>query len=94
MTVKKRDRAGRQVFLFSLGLSLFLLLTALGIVTVDYQGRRLSFGDNTPPFHVTDKPGGGTELEIRVLGTKTELDITKFDEMWKFLCDFSCIPHK
>ncbi len=82
------------MFLFSLGLSLFLLLTVLGIVTVDYQGRRLSFGDSTPPFCVTDKPGGGTELEIRLLGTETELDITKFDEFLKFLCDFGCIPHK
>ncbi len=82
------------MFLCSLGVSMFFLLTALGLATVDYQGRRLSFGDSTPPIHVEDKPGGGAELEIKLLGLDKRVDVTKLDEFWDFLCDFGCIPHK
>ncbi len=92
--MRKRDPKGRRTFLFSLGASLFLLITVLGIATVDYQGRRLSFGDDTLPLHVEDRPGGGTDLEVKLLGIDKRVDITKIDEFWNFLLDFGCIPHK
>ncbi len=81
------------MFLFSLGMSLFFLLTAGGIVAVDQQGRRLSFGDSVPAFRTVDLPGDKTALEIRLLGRETQVDITKIDKFWNFLLDFSCIPH-
>ena len=34
----------RRAFFLALGISLFLFITAVGFVVVDYQGRRLSFG--------------------------------------------------
>lgn len=90
----KKDRSGRQVFLFTLGLALFVLIAAAGIVMVDWQGRSLSFGDSAPPFQVEDKPGGGKELDIKLLGREEQVDITGLDNFFNFLCDFSCIPHK
>ena len=87
-------RKKRQPFLFSLGISLFLLLTAAGLLTVDYQGRRLSFGDDDLPFQKTPLPGGRTALQIKVMGTEEKIDITELEKIYHFLLDFSCIPHR
>lgn len=92
--MKKKGSEGRRAFLCSLGVTLSLLILGAGIVTVDYQGRRLSFGDADPPVAVLDKPGGGAELEIKLLGMEKQVDITELDEFWDFLRDFGCIPHK
>lgn len=88
--MKKKNR---QTFLFSLGISLFLFLTAAGIVTVDYQGRRLSFGDDALPFQTVDLPGDRTALEIRLLGWEGSADVTQLRKIWDLFLDFSCIPH-
>ena len=40
----------RRAFFLALGISLFLFITAVGFVVVDYQGRRLSFGESQPPL--------------------------------------------
>lgn len=87
------ERKKRQPFLLSLGISLFLLLTVAGIVTVDYQGRRLSFGDNDMPFQKIEVGNGKTELQIKLLGVEKRVDITEIDNFFDFLLDFSCIPH-
>ncbi len=92
--MKKQDPKGRRAFLLSLGISLFLLLTAAGLVAVDWQGRSLSFGDDDPPFRVVDGPGDKTELEVKLLGAEGRVDITKLNDFFDFLCDFGCIPHK
>lgn len=86
-------KKSRQPFLYSLGISLFLLLTVAGLLTVDYQGRRLSFGDNDLPFEKQDMPGGKTELQIKLLGLEKRVNITEIDKFCNFLLDFSCIPH-
>ncbi len=88
--MKKKNR---QPFFYSLGISLFLLLTVAGLLTVDYQGRRLSFGDNDLPFEKLDMPGGKTELQIKLLGLEKRVNITEIDKFCNFLLDFSCIPH-
>ncbi len=88
--MKKQER---RIFLFTLGLCLFLFLTAAGIVTVDVRGRRLSFGDDTPAFRTVDAAGDRTMLEIRLLGHEGSWDVTEIDKFWKFLLDFGCIPH-
>lgn len=92
--MKRKDKTSGRLFWCSLGMSLSLLLAVGGIVVVDYQGRRLSFGDDTPPFRVADKPGNRVELEMDLLGVEKAWDVTGIDEFWKFLCDFGCIPHK
>ena len=88
------EKKKRKPFWFALGLSLFLFLTAAGFVAVDYQGRKMSFGDSQPPFHVEETADGRAELEIKVFGMEKTMDVTKIDEIWHFVCDFSCIPYK
>ncbi len=90
----KKDKSERQVFLFSLGLALFFLIAFTGIVMVDWQGRSLSFGDTSPPFQIEDRPGGGKELDVKLLGREAQVDITGLGNFFNFLCDFCCIPHK
>lgn len=92
--MKKQDRPAKRTFLISLGTALFLLLTAAGFITVDYQGRRLSFGDDALPLEVVDKPGGGKELDVRLMGLETQVDVTVLSDFFDFLCDFGCIPHR
>ena len=48
----------RRAFFLALGISLFLFITAVGFVVVDYQGRRLSFGESQPPLWLRRLPGG------------------------------------
>lgn len=94
MKKKGKEKREKKIFWFSLGISLFLFLTAAGLLTVDCRGRSLSFGDNTPPFSAVRTIDGGTDLKIRLLGVDTSVDITEIYKFWNFLLDFSCIPHK
>lgn len=87
------DKKNRRIFWLSMGFSLFVLLTLTGFVAVDYQGRRLSFGDSTPPVHVDRLENGEARLEIKAFGMEKSWDFTKVDEFFDFLCEFGCIPH-
>ena len=85
---RKRTWFGR-----SFGLSLFALLTAAGCVVVDYQGRKLSFGDDRPPLEVEELPGGRAQLAVRLFGVDTQVDFTQGDKVVDLLLDFLCLPH-
>lgn len=74
-------------------MTLFLLLTAAGLIAVDSRGRQLTFGEEAPAFRKISLPAGKTGLEIRLFGQETTVDITKMDEFFGFLLDFGCIPH-
>lgn len=89
---KKRQKAGRT-FLLSFTAALCLLILVLGALTVDYQGRRMSFGDDTPPFQVIGRENGNADLSMKLFGKEARVDFTFFNNLWNFLCDFSCIPH-
>ena len=60
----------RRAFFLALGISLFLFITAVGFVVVDYQGRRLSFGESQPPLWLRRLPGGRYTLEVDLLGVE------------------------
>lgn len=65
----------------------------IGVVTVDFRGRQLSFGDDTPPLEKITDENGSVTLRVKLLGIDTDTDITKIDRIWKLFLDFSCIPH-
>lgn len=90
----RHSRAERRVFLCSLGVTLCILILVIGLVAVDYQGRRLSFGDTAPPLEKAMSPDGGTRLVMRAFGFQGSLDITWLEKIWNFFLDFSCIPHR
>jgi len=56
--------------LCSRALSFYL---GIGFVLVDYQGRKLSFGDDQPPFQVVEHQDGTADLKIKLMGKETEL---------------------
>ena len=84
----------RRIFFLALGISLFLFITAVGFVVVDYQGRRLSFGDEQPPFQVEQLPNGKACLQVKLFGLNASWDVTSASRAWEAICDFCCIPHK
>ena len=84
----------RRIFVISLGFSLTVLLTVVGCVIVDYQGRRMSFGEDDPPFHIESQSDGRAQLEVHVLGVETELDFTGPAQVLNLLRDFFCLPQK
>ncbi len=86
-------REERRAFWFSLALSLFVFMTAAGLLVVDYQGRKLSFGDSTPPVAL-DRQSDPPKLHIKAFGIEEDIDATGLDSAIDFLCDFGCIPHK
>ena len=84
----------RRAFFLALGISLFLFITAVGFVVVDYQGRRLSFGDEQPPFQVEQLSNGKACLRVKLFGLNASWDVTSANRAWEAICDFCCIPHK
>ena len=64
-----------------------------GFVVVDYQGRRLSFGESQPPLWLRRLPGGRYTLEVDLLGVEASLDATGLGRARDFLLDFLCLPH-
>ena len=90
---KNSKREERRVFWFSLALSLFVFLTVVGLVTVDYQGRKLSFGDSTPPIAL-DRQSDPPQLRIKVFGVEENYDAAKLEKALDFLWDFGCLPHR
>lgn len=90
----RRSRAERRVFLCSLGVTLCVLILVFGLITVDYQGRRLSFGDADLPLEKAVAADGKTRLTVRAFGLQGSFDITELEKFWHFFLDFSCIPHR
>ena len=89
-----RSRAERRVFLCSLGVTLCVLILLFGLIAVDYQGRRLSFGDTELPLEKAVTADGKTQLTVRAFGLQGSFDITELEKFWNFFLDFSCIPHR
>ncbi|WP_322169517.1 hypothetical protein [Acutalibacter caecimuris] len=86
----KRDR---RAFWFGLGLGLFVFLTGAGVLMVDYQGRKLSFGDSTPVARL-DRGGTRTTLTVKAFGGERSWDVTGAGEMWKTVRAFLCLPEE
>lgn len=86
-------RARHHTFFLAFAISLFVLLTSAGCLVVDYQGRRLSFGEDQPPLQVRRLPGGRSALEVDLFGLEASLDFTAAGRAWDFLLDFLCLPH-
>ena len=84
----------KHTFALSLALSLFVFLTLAGCAIVDAQGRRLSFGDEQPPFQVEQLSNGKASLGARRFGRDAAWDATSASRAWDAVCDFCCIPHK
>ena len=80
-------------FWLGFGITMFVLITGLGLLKVDYEGRKLSFGDDTPVAKV-ERTAYGTELKVKACGRKGPWDVTGLDRAWEFICDFGCIPHE
>ena len=83
----------RRPFWMALGITLFLLILVCGLVLVDYEGRKLSLGDNHPPRPVIHLPGDRARLSVKTLGWEGSWDITTLDRAFDFICDFCCLPH-
>lgn len=86
-------RKERRAFWFGLGIGLFVFITAAGLLVVDYQGRKLSFGDSTPPVSL-DRQSDPPRLRVKAFGVEESWDASKIKEAMDFLCDFGCLPHK
>lgn len=92
MDVGSRQKE-RRAFWFGLGIGLFVFMTAAGLIVVDYQGRKLSFGDSAPPISL-DRQSNPPRLQVKVFGVEESWDASKIKEAMDFLCDFGCLPHK
>ena len=47
-----------RAFWMGFGVSIFVFLTGAGLLMVDYEGRKLSFGDDAPIARVERGPDG------------------------------------
>lgn len=60
---------------------------------VDANGRKMSFGDDSPPFEVIEY-GNNAQLKVNAFSSKKSMDITKLHDLWIRILDFCCIPTK
>ncbi len=80
-----------RAFGLGLGIGLFVFLTAFGLLAVDYQGRKMSFGDSTPIAQI-QRGAGQAQLTVKAFGQEKTWDVTSLDEALQFLRDFACLP--
>lgn len=59
---------GKRRFRTAFVTTLCTLILLLGMVMVDYQGRKISFGDDTPPVQLRREEDGKRVLEIHTMG--------------------------
>lgn len=59
---------------------------------MDYQGRRLSFGEDQLPFQVERLPGNRSRLEVDLFGVEAKVDFTQAGRILDLLRDFFCLP--
>lgn len=85
-------RRSRRIFGLALGLSLFVFLTAAGCVAVDVEGRKMSFGDDQPPFQVERLADGQARLEVKLFGVEESLPFTQGDRILTLVREFFCLP--
>lgn len=85
-------RKSRRIFGLTLALSLFVFLTVAGCVAVDAEGRRLSFGDDQPPFQVERSPEGEARLEVKLFGVEETFPFTMGDKILTTVREFFCLP--
>ncbi len=88
----RRMKRDWRAFGFGLGLGLFVFITGGGLLAVDYQGRKMSFGDDTPVAQVVERDGRA-RLTVKAFGREQSWDVTELEEAWDLIRDFTCIPH-
>ena len=82
-----------KTFCISFLMSFTVLMFAVGMVVVDYNGRRMNYADDTPFFSVVEQQNGVQIANVNMFGVKKTADITKIVEIWENICDFCCIPY-
>lgn len=88
----KKKKIGTRAFFIPFMSTLCVLGIIIGMVWVDYYGRKLSFADSTPPVSVIAQSDGSEHLRIHSLGIKKEWDITALANIWEEILKFCCIP--
>lgn len=81
-----------RAFGLGLGIGLFVFLTGFGLLAVDYQGRKMSFGDSTPVARVERKDDRAA-LTVKAFGQEKTWDITRLDQAWQFFLEFTCLDN-
>lgn len=88
-----RKKTRRRAFFIPFFATLCILGVVLGMTAVDYQGRKMSFADDTVPLSVTQEEDGSKYLHFYGFGLKKEMNITVLADIWKKISDFCCIPN-
>lgn len=87
-------QSNRRAFFIPFLSTICVLGIALGMMAVDYNGRKLSFADDTPPLSVSQEADGSKYLQVYGFGIQEEVNVTVLADVWKKICDFCCIPNK
>lgn len=90
---KITTKKDKKSFWLAFTLTFCTLVLCAGILLVDYNGRKLSFGDDSPVFRVTEYADGTANLLVNAFGEIKEYEITKIREIYVKILDFCCIPH-
>lgn len=90
---KRQKRKEIRSFLLGFTITITILIIFIGFFTVDYHGRRLSQGDDTPIFKVNEYIDGTAKLRINAFGEIKYYEFTKIKEIYEKFLDFCCIPY-
>lgn len=90
---RKKDNRRKRIFGISFITAFCTILLVLGVVSADFESRKMGFGDKTPPLSVMED---SEEVILRIysLGIDKELDVTFPAKLWKNFLEFVCVPTK
>lgn len=86
---KKKDY---RVFFIGFWTTLCISFFIIGVLTVDYHGRRMSINDSSPVVAVVKEEDGTAVMQVNALGYEQEYTVTSIVELWEKIKDFCCLP--
>ncbi|WP_099205599.1 hypothetical protein [Scatolibacter rhodanostii] len=93
MKIKRRtDRKKKRIFVFSFTITISFLILISGLILVDFQGRKMSTGDKTPPISIVEESEETKYLHIYSLGIDKKIDVSTVSVVWKDIRKFLSLP--
>lgn len=92
--IRSHSASRKKIYLFSLSITLILVVFLGGMMIADYRCRSAAFGDTAMPLSVERLDNGKAMLNIHTMGIDSQLDVTAGAKAWEAFCEFICLPVK
>lgn len=78
-----------RIFYVSFFSTICVVLLLWGLIKVDFQGRKISTGDKTPPFEIVRQDQNQVYFQITSMGIEKKWDISFAANSWEKIKEIS-----